>query len=259
MSDDGRWNPDPVEPEFVRVDISGPPPDPIPSRIDQDAWDSDDDMGDEPDGDPMVDYLVLTGADPTEARSKVYSILGKRPTTFMEVYGRGAINETANKAHRNLDRKGIGALDLRTTKASGEPWNFKLRSDRREARELIDQRQPAWLIGSPPCTYFSIPQSSTGPRTGTGQGGHHFDRETEKAIKHVEFWCARYKYKIQHGMHVLHGQPWTARSWKLPRVTELLNHPAVNIARGHMYQFRTMSHGKHREGTRAWSRSPQDL
>ena len=128
----------------------------MPSLVPDDAWDSDDDMGDEADGQPMIDYLVLTGADPTEARSKVYSMLGRRPTTFMEVYGRGAINETANKARRDLDLKGIGALDLRTTKASGVPWNFNLRSDRREARELIDKLQPDWLIGSPPCTAFSI-------------------------------------------------------------------------------------------------------
>ena len=86
-------------------------------------------MGDEADGELMVDYLVLTGADPAEARSKVYSMLRRRPATFMEVYGRGAINETANKARGNLDLKEIGALDLR---------NFNLISDRREARELID-------------------------------------------------------------------------------------------------------------------------
>lgn len=33
-------------------------------------------------------------------------MLGKRPTTSMEVYGRGAMNETACKA-RNLDLKGL--------------------------------------------------------------------------------------------------------------------------------------------------------
>ena len=81
-------------------------PDLVQSRNGPNGWDSDDDdMGEEADGEPMIDYLVLTGADPAEARSKVYSMLGRRPTTFMENDGRGAINETANKARRNLDLK----------------------------------------------------------------------------------------------------------------------------------------------------------
>ena len=84
-------------------------------------------------GEAMIDYLVITGADPVEAKSKVYSMLGRKLTTFMEIYGRGSINETANQARRDLGMKGIGALDLRTTKANGGPWNFTLRSDRREA------------------------------------------------------------------------------------------------------------------------------
>ena len=107
VHDDGRWNPDPIEPEFAHIaDPNTPLPELVQSRIGPDGWDSDDDdMGEEADGEPMIDYLVLTGADPAEARSKVYSMLGRRPTTFMENDGRGAINETANKARRNLDLK----------------------------------------------------------------------------------------------------------------------------------------------------------
>jgi hypothetical protein len=49
-----------------------------------------------------------------------------------------------------------------------------------------------------------------------------FDKETEKAIKHVEFCTALYKYQVQQGRHFLHEHPWTARSWKLECVDELL-------------------------------------
>ena len=69
-----------------------------------------------------------------------------------------------------------------------------------------------------------------------------FDKETEKAIKHVEFCCALYKFQIQQGRHVLHEHPWTARSWKPPCVADLMRHPAVNVAQGYMCQFRMMSH-----------------
>ena len=39
-----------------------------------------------------------------------------KPTgaTLMELYGRGGINREANGARRNLNVKGLGALDLRT-------------------------------------------------------------------------------------------------------------------------------------------------
>ena len=104
----------------------------------------------------MVDYLVLVGADPIEAKDRVNSMRGRRSTTFMEVYGGGAINECANRARRDIGLKGIGALDIRTLKPDGSSWDFTKRADRRLASELIDSQNPDWLIGSPPCTAFSI-------------------------------------------------------------------------------------------------------
>ena len=52
--------------------------------------------------------------------------------------------------------EGLRALDLRTLKPDGQPWNFPKRADRRLASQLIDKDEPDWLIGSPPCTAFSI-------------------------------------------------------------------------------------------------------
>ena len=44
-----------------------------------------------------------------------------------------------------------------------------------------------------------------------------------------EFCCTLYKYQIQQGRHCLHEHPWTARSWQLPYVIELLEHASVGI------------------------------
>ena len=99
------------------------------------------------------------------------------------------------------------------------------------------------LIGSPPSTYFSVLHELNKVVHGNKPGWQEwFDRETEKAIKHVEFCCALYKFQIQNGRHFLHEHPWTARSWKMRCVDELIKHPAVNIYQGHMCQFRMMSH-----------------
>ena len=65
----------------------------------------------------------------------------------------------ANGPRRALNVHGIDALDLRTFKKNGNPWNFDLRQDREEALQLIDDTKPARVIGSPPCTYFSAWQN----------------------------------------------------------------------------------------------------
>ena len=99
------------------------------------------------------------------------------------------------------------------------------------------------LIGFPPCTYFSVLQKLNKAVHGNKPGWQEkFDRETKKAIKHVEFWCAFYNFQIQNGRRFFHEHPWTARSWKLRRVDDLIRHPAVTVAQGHMCQFRMMSH-----------------
>ena len=73
---------------------------------------------------------------------------------FVEVYGIGNIMKLAGGNARNLNIEGIGALDLRTKKPDGTPWNFCKRSDRRLAYRLIKEQQPTWIVGAPPCTSF---------------------------------------------------------------------------------------------------------
>ena len=73
----------------------------------------------------------------------------------MEVHGRGAFLEAAHGNSRNLNLKGLCAMDLRTCKEDGTPLNFDLASDRQLAKDMVLRLEPTWLIGSPPCTPFS--------------------------------------------------------------------------------------------------------
>ena len=115
----------------------------------------DDDMGGNEDN--MVDSLTHAGAVPHEAKAHVKAMLGDRPkATFMEVYGGGATVGCSNHALRNLNLGGLGALDLRTTKEDGNPWDFSRPANRRAARALLKKNDPDWVIGNPPCTAFSI-------------------------------------------------------------------------------------------------------
>ena len=74
----------------------------------------------------------------------------KRETTFMDIFGRGAICDMANVRRRNLNVTGLDALDLRTCMADGTPWDFNIKRHRKLARELIAKLGPEWIIGSPP-------------------------------------------------------------------------------------------------------------
>ena len=57
--------------------------------------------------------------------SVVGAVTGKKPT-FIEVYGRGKIVEASHNLRRNLNVEGLDALDIRTCKPDGSPWNFLL-------------------------------------------------------------------------------------------------------------------------------------
>ena len=96
-----------------------------PDFLDEDPGSSEDNMETDIDdyefSDPMVSYLVGFGCDPTEAHNKICSMKRSRPAKFVEVYGQGTINRMANEERRDLNLKGVGALDLRTKKADGTP------------------------------------------------------------------------------------------------------------------------------------------
>ena len=102
----------------------------------------------------LLDCLQTNGVDPVQAVRYVQSLVASDPSVSV-VYGRGSIVGAANSTRRNLNIKGLSALDIRTFKENGQPWDFSKASDRQEARTKLRVEKPKWLIGSPPCTYFS--------------------------------------------------------------------------------------------------------
>ena len=92
-------------------------------------------------------------------------------------------------------------------------WDFNREDHERQAWSRVRDEAPYLLIGSPPCTYFSVLQELNKVVHGDKPGWQaKFDIEEDKAIKHVEFCCALYKYQVKQGRHFLHEHPWTARS-----------------------------------------------
>ena len=100
----------------------------------------------------MVDALMIAVVSPKRAKKKVNNLLNP---TFIEIWGR-TITDYTNASRRNLNVKGISSLDFRTPKADGTPWDFRKRSDRHAAMKLIEDNNPDWVLGAPPCNAFSI-------------------------------------------------------------------------------------------------------
>ena len=75
------------------------------------------------------------------------------PALF-EAYGYGTLVDASHGIRRSLNVNGLRALDLRTTKPNGSPWDFSVASDHQLARAMVENEKPTWMIGSPPCTFF---------------------------------------------------------------------------------------------------------
>ena len=124
---DGRWGPEAFGSQDTIPDHMNPDmdifypdkkededmaDDEIPDIIGADEWV--DDRGpyylDDGSSDAMIDALVMAGTNEEAARMFTYAVMKKRlPTTFVEIYGRGAIMKEANGPRRALNIEGLAA------------------------------------------------------------------------------------------------------------------------------------------------------
>ena len=161
----------------------------------------------------MVDAFSIVGADPDFAKMHVTDMVqvdSQKPTTFMEIYGGGAICHEANRSRRSLSVEGIAALDLRTCKDDGTRWNFCNRKDRRLAREMVDKEEPMWLIGSPPCTAFC--QWNVARNDPKSKDREAVKKAIDEGRRHLNFMVSLYRKQLHAGRHFLHEHPATAAS-----------------------------------------------
>ena len=79
----------------------------------------------------MLDVLQILGVDPVAASNFACSIRKGPPTSFLEMYNRGRMSVMAHGGRRNLNLVSVGALDLRTCKSNGQPWDFRKKSGQR--------------------------------------------------------------------------------------------------------------------------------
>ena len=107
-----------------------------------------DDSDDDEDIVRMVEPLNQLGVDLLDAQTYVDSI-SSAPGTFVKVCGRGSIRNEARRLQK-LNLTGLAAMDLRTDKPDGSPWDVCKRSDRELAGSMIAEHDPDFVIGAPP-------------------------------------------------------------------------------------------------------------
>ena len=104
--------PDGLHDDTMLIDVPGIAPG---TPTDPPDYDGVDLFFDGHDEDEMHGSLVLAGVYPEDAKTYCQSIVASaKPTTFFEVIGRGFIVQEAARARRNLNLKGLRAMDLRT-------------------------------------------------------------------------------------------------------------------------------------------------
>ena len=143
--------------------------------------------------------------------------------TFIEAYGR-TITDYTNASRRNLNVKGLSSLDFRTPKANGAPWDFRRRSDRQAAIKLVDDLNPDWILGAPPCTAFSIWNFGMNYKK---MDGDAVRAKLAEGRLHLKFACRLYRRQIKKGKFFLHEHPASALSWSEDSIKQLCGLPST--------------------------------
>ena len=100
------------------------------------------------------------------------------------------------KKATDLGMKGGFSLDFSHPDQNGYIWDFDQHECRKKAMQLIREKKPYMIIGSPECTPFSQLQELNKLRPG---GKEKVAAARERGIKHLEFCCKIYLEQVRGG------------------------------------------------------------
>ena len=101
------------------------------------------------------------------------------------------------------------------------------------AWELLKKDEPLLLTGSPPCHMFSHLQNISWSKIAPEIRKKRMD----EALHHLHTSVDLYEEQYRQGRYFLHEAPWSATSWKDPKVVELASKPGVYTVRGPMCRW----------------------
>ena len=118
-------------------------------------------------------------------------------------------------------------------------WDLCTAHGRQECWQQLHREMPLVVIGSPPCSSFSVLQA--------------LNKDTDKrraamkeGLRFVQFCCSVYRWQLDRGAGFLHEHPWAASSFQLPCIQDLRRRTEVQLVRCDQCAF----------GQAAWHQGP---
>ena len=100
--------------------------------------------------------------------------------------------------------------------------------------ELLERDAPRWVIGSPPCTSFSLWNTALNYKT---MDPAKVRRMRAEGMVHLTFAASVYRYQLERGRYFLHEHPQSAASWAEDPIRGLLQNPSVGYVDGDQCEY----------------------
>ena len=127
---------------------------------------------------------------------------------------------------------GGDSFDIRTG------WDLSVKQNQARVFQMIQASDPTMVIGSPPCTKFSIIQNlNRFLHRDDPMWLQRFEEEVERAKEHLRFCAKIYRFQLARGKYFLHEHPKTATSWSLDEIAQLERHNEVLKIECHQCEF----------------------
>ena len=181
----------------------------------------------------LVNVLQVLGVEPVIATRYVCSIKKHDPVTVMELYVQGRVVKMANSM-RDMNITGLDALDLRTCRPDGQPWDFRIKAHRDLAEQYVRERKPLWLIGCPPCVAWSSFNQGLNYKK---MDATKVQQYLQEGLTHLAFVCKLYQIQLDENRFFLHEHPASAKSWQEHCVTQISDRSDVGLIVGHQCQY----------------------
>lgn len=89
-------------------------------------------------------------------------------------------------------------------------WDFNRAEDREACERYIRTQRPLLLVGSPPCTAFTLIQNLNWGRS--FECDRRLRRELLRGVRHLEFMSRLYELQVRSGRYILHEHPQGRRA-----------------------------------------------
>ncbi len=200
-----------------RADMSGDPDDTSMSIVDD------------------AECMMLIGAIGSDVKSYKREHNKAFRRIVSEVYSPPRVTRTLSAMPRHGLSPGF-AFDITCIDPDdGKPWDFDVAEKREQARKMLREQKPLFLIGSPMCTAWCSWQRLNAQKRDPAVTA----RELVQARVHLDFATSLYREQHEAGRFFLHEHPQAASSWEEESIKGVRELPGVMVITADQCQYGT--------------------